>query len=549
MSQFLKSIKTRRGSAKTWNGAASHMSSGSDLLDYFSKCGTYSGRSEGEVSADMASIFSENKALAMKMVLYNRMITRKCNGFVDQTDLQKGQGRKDEFIKSVAWIEFNDPLLLYKNLWLIPEVGRWSDLWYDSPSTGFYYYVNEEKVYSLIKEGLSNEKHRALIAKYLPQIRSNSKVKNDRHRRLNKWARGLCSFLGWSERDYRKFKSNPDNQAHQFQRDMCSNRWNELNFSNIPGKALFQLTNKTGKDKKTPIARHNLDKKYLQWIKKQPVAKFTGYPFELYKAARGESVGWSWSKPNRTAIQTHTLNKQFDGLIKKAQEDGGSLLDRGVLCAIDTSSSMTSRVQGNTTALDVCCGLGIYFSKLLKGRFKDHVIGFSDRSNLVQLKGNFCDRVDQLTINTYMGSTNFQSVIDEIVRVRKTEPSIPIEEFPEVLLVVSDMQFNPSGGYSWNYRRDRGQELTNYETAKKKLAAVGLPEMTIIWWHVNGDAKDVPSTMNDAGTVLISGFDGAIINAVLSTEDVVENGVRRKPTPQEVMLTALDQSILNAIEV
>ena len=40
-----------------------------------------------------------------------------------------------------------------------------------------------------------------------------------------------------------------------------------------------------------------------------------------------------------------------------------------------------------------------------------------------------------------MGSTNFQSVVDEIVRIRKSNPNIPLEDYPSTLLVVSDMQF------------------------------------------------------------------------------------------------------------
>ena len=544
---------TRKMSQKntcTWNGAVSNSTSGSSLLDYFAKCGSYRGRTCEEVNADVASIMGEDKLTALKIVFYNRMITRKVKGFNNETEtVQKGQGQKDEFIKSLAWLENNYPDVLYDNLWLVPLVGTWKDLWYDSAATGFYYYLNAKKVYALVKAGLKSEYHRGLLAKQLPKIRSRKHVKNHRHMRLNAWARGLCEYLGWSEAQYRKFKSAPEHSAHMWQRQMCAGDWSELDFNLIPGKALFALLSQKGKDKKNAIERHNLEQKYLEWIKKQPVAKFTGYPYELYKAARGR----------RTPIQRHTFNAQFEGLIKKAKDSTNpELLKKGVLCALDTSGSMEgcygmNGLPDGLAPIDICVGLGLYFSSLLEGAFKDHVIMFDNTSHFLELRGEFCDKVDQIPANA-MGGTNFQSVIDEIVRVRKQNPEIPVSDFPEVLLVVSDMQFNPASDGGWYNRRTTGHDSeTNYEVAMRKLRNVGLPDMTIIWWQVDGRfTGDVPSTMTDPGTVLISGFDGAIVTAILGgMEEVVDEktGEKRKRTPDEMMQLALDQEILNKIKV
>jgi hypothetical protein len=58
--------------------------------------------------------------------------------------------------------------------------------------------------------------------------------------------------------------------------------------------------------------------------------------------------------------------------------------------------------------------------------------------------------------------------------------------------------------------------------------------------------------MFDPGTVLISGFDGAIITTLLGgMEEVVDKvtGEKRKRTPDEMMELALDQEILNKIKV
>ena len=546
MNQFTKKLGQKN--TVTWNGAISNSTSGSSTLDYFAKCGSYRGRPCEAVNADMASIFGADPLMAMKITLYNRMITRKVKGFANVCDnVQKGQGQKDEFIKSLAWLENNRPDFLYDNLWLIPLVGCWKDLWYDSAATGFHYYINQDQVFKLIKSGMKSEYHRALLAKYLPKIRSRKSVKNDRHVRMNEFARKLCSYLKMSEAEYRKFKSNPEYCAHLYQRQMCSGEWTDIDFNMIPGKALFNILSRKGKDKKNVIERHDLEAKYLEWIKKQPVAKFTGYVYELYVAAKG----------HRTPMQKFTYDKQFYGLIDKARESvPAELLNKGVLCALDTSGSMDSSYgmggiqDAKIAPIDVAVGLGIYFATLLEGAFHNHVIMFDNKSRFLKLQGeSFCEKADQIPANA-MGGTNFQSVIDEIVRVRKQNPEIPVSDFPEVLLVVSDMQFNPAG--DWRYRSGH-DEKTNYEVAMKKLAAVGLPPITIIWWQVNGQyTGDVPSTMFDPGTVLISGFDGAIITTLLGgMEEVVDKvtGEKRKRTPDEMMELALDQEILNKIKV
>lgn len=152
---------------------------------------------------------------------------------------------------------------------------------------------------------MQNDDERPLVAKFLPKIRSSSNTKTDRHKRLNAWARGLCKYLGWTEKQYRQFKASPENTAHDFQRKMCSNEWNALEFNKIPGKALFKLVSREA------IKKHGLEAKYLAWLAKQPVAKFTGYPYELLRSARIAN----------SKVQEHTYNGQFKGLIETAKKN------------------------------------------------------------------------------------------------------------------------------------------------------------------------------------------------------------------------------------
>lgn len=537
---FLTAV--RQHDTYTENGAVSHSTTGDALLDYFAKAGTFRGRDLEAVYADVSRIWAESPKIALQVIFYLRMITRKTHGLAGgQTEtVQKGQGIRDEYRKAIGWIAKFHPDIMAQNLWLMPIVGCWKDLWH----ADLIDVLDREQVYALIAAGAADKYNRELLAKYLPKIRSKRNTHNDRHRQLNAFARGLCRHLRQSEKKYRQFKAS--GESHGFQRAMSRGLWDKLDFARIPGKALFQLVNSKGRDdKKTVLERHGLEARYLAWLETQPVAKFTGYPYELMGAV----------EPGLSVAQKFTIDKQFAGLLKLASEDGA--IEGNVWCAMDTSGSMGQAVTTDVTAYDICVSLGIYFSALNEGVFKDHVIMFDAVSRHLKLAGTFSDKVSQIRqTTTAWGNTNFQSVIDEIVRIRTTRPEIPTEDFPETILVVSDMQFDPSRDPAQRfYHRespiDPARSQTNYETAMAKLAAVGLPNVRIIWWWVTGRSADFPSTIADEGVTMIGGFDGAVVSLLLGGEQTIrdESGKVRQLNAHENMLKTLNQELLLQVKV
>lgn len=539
---FLRAVS--RYDFLTENGALSHSSSGSALVDYFAKCGTYRDRDENEVFTDIARIWEDSPLIALMIIFYMRTVTRQTKGLFASETVQKGMGAKDEFRKAIKWLAVHQPETLYANLWLIPVVGAWGDLWHDDLRD----VLDQQQVFALIKRGLEDEASRALIAKFLPRIRSIGQTYNERHRARNKWAYALCDELGWQTRDYRKFKSAPAHTAHQFQRDMSQGRWDQIDFNKLPGRALFKLASKRGReDKLTILERHKQVERYVAWLEKQPTAKFTGYVYELFIAATSAKVGLA---------EKMTFDKQFGGLLELAKADRGGI-DGNIWCALDTSGSMTMPVVEGISAYDICVSLGIYFSSLNEGAFKDNVVMFDNTSRTLQLSGTFTDKVNQIKkASVAWGGTNFQSVIDLMVQVRKKNPKIPVEDFPQTLLVVSDMQFNPVDGNT----------ETNYERAMEKLAEVGLPKINIVWWWVTGRGQDFPSTIDQEGVTMIGGFDGSIIELILGGNDEAEAEVeaevagaeeaeateaptKTKRTAYDNMLLALDQEVLKQLRV
>ena len=344
-------------------------------------------------------------------------------------------------------------------------------------------------------------------------------------------AKEFCKWAGWTPRQYRQFKSS--GKAHEFQKFISTRQYDKLEWNKISGKALLNLCSSKFLD------NQNLSENYLSWISQTPVAKFNGYPYEL-----GEKLkNIVYSNNINSKITKMTVDSQFENLIKTGKENNGAIKGN-VWCALDTSGSMTTRISNNLTAFDVCISLGIYFSTLNEGAFHKNVIMFDNNSKVKQLTGTFSEMYhDIVTSNTAWGSTNFMSIISEIIRIRKSRPNIPLTDYPTTLLVVSDMQFDSCGSQ------------TNYERMKELLYSAFpkefVDDMKFVWWQVNGrNTKDVPATLDDGGCYFFSGFDGAVISLLLSGETVVnpETGERKTPTMQELIEIAMNQEVLQLLK-
>lgn len=539
MSRVLKQMTK---TTETWNGAISNSTTGfeklSTCLDYFFKAGTYVNRPQETVNVDMARIFADDEETALKILFGLRLITRKPKGDgVEIEDTQTGYGRRDEFYKGILWLHNYKPDLLYRNLHLIPVFGCWKDL-VQEPLIDV---LNRERVYTLVAENLDDQ----LLRKYLPQIRSKRQVRSERDRKRSEWAKGFCAHLGISPKEYRKLKSS--GAAHIWQKQMQRGQWEDIHFNGIPGKAMLLHTSRKGKDKQTVFERHGQVERLKDWVVKQKSVKFNGYPYELLTAA----------KKGTSVVQRIVYDKQFESVLEKM---AGHKLGN-VLPCLDISGSMGMTVLPNVSAMDICISMGISFSALNNGYFKDVVCGFSSECIISKLKGGFCDRVEFIQRDPEIqrvawGSTNFQGVIDLLVKIRQESPQIPVEEFPDTLLVISDMQFNPVSSYSYGGDgwATSKQAETNYEAARRKLNAVGLKDVRIIWWCVNGQTTDFPSNMDDKGVYMIGGFDPVNLKALMGLDSTkpekkdFDAQEKKEETPLDGMKNFLGQPIFDLIK-
>lgn len=513
----------------TENGSKTYVSTGSYLIDQFGSAGNYRGRDYNDVARDQSLIWDENSHLALRFPFYLRMITRKVKVNDEKTTevSQKGLGARDEAFKRLLWISSHHSDVFEKNLWMLPLVGSWKDLWmlmFMDEMLGLNS-INHKHVFDVMANGFKVENQIDLIKKYMPRIKSSSKCTTDWTKITNKLAKEFASYMNWSIKDYNHFKTSGN--AHTFQKMICAKTFDKINWNAIPGRALSLLVH--GKF----LTNHALIDSYAKWLDKQPVAKFTGYVYELGKQFQ----------LNLPLHQKMTIDKQFDGLIKTAKDGTDGILGN-VWVACDTSGSMTAPTSAGVSAYQVCVSLGIFFSTLNEGAFHKNIIMFDNESRVKQLTGSFTEMYRDITTSiTAWGGTNFNSIVEEIVRIRTEHPDIPLEDYPTTLLVVSDMEFNGNS------------HTTNYEHCKARLAEVFPKEWVdnfkFIWWDCTSRAVNFPTTMDDGGTYFFSGFDGSIVTMLLGGDGIkdADGNVTKTPSMEEMLEAALHQEILEMLEL
>jgi hypothetical protein len=86
----------------------------------------------------------------------------------------------------------------------------------------------------------------------------------------------------------------------------------------------------------------------------------------------------------------------------------------------------------------------------------------------------------------------------------------------------------------------------------KKLHSVGLGDMRIIWWYVNGQGTDFPVQMNEKGMYLIGGFDPNNLKSLMGLSKERKDFVaqeRKQETPLDGMMNFLSQPIFGLLQV
>lgn len=538
---FLNAAKNVAAKTLSGNGAMKYSETSDDFVNQFAAISGYKQpRSFADISRDMAILYAKNPLLCVCFVFYIRIITRIVSLFDGtKTKLaQRGAGLKHEGIMRMMWLHIYYPHSFWKNIPLFISIGSWKDIFtmlsYDLQYNGWKdRKLDWEKFGQLLLAGFSNENTVNLLKKYMPQIRANSKCKTLEAQADNVIAKWLCSLLyggkdtSWSYKQYRKQKSS--GTAHTWQQLISQGKHNLINFNTIHGRALSLLV--TSKY----LKNQGLTEEYAKWIAAKPVAKFTGYVYELAK-----NITYGMQK-----YQIDTINKQYNMLLETCGN-----LNSNLIVVKDTSGSMDSKAHGtNVSSYTIAKSLSIFLGNVLKGPFHNHYIDFSTTSILREIKGsNF---VEHWTTEQRIQSANTDFMtVAHLFASLKFKKSVNEEDFPKGIVCISDGEFDNAKPF----------KDTNINAFRKVLLQAGFSQsyvknFTFVFWDIHNEFYTRYSgkrtvkfeTYNiEDGVFYFSGFDPSVM-AFLTNQSSSD-----KPAPKnarDLFDAAMSQEIMQMIEL
>jgi hypothetical protein len=272
---------------------------------------------------------------------------------------------------------------------------------------------------------------------------------------------------------------------------MCANDWDNINFSHVPSVAARQY--KKAFNRHTPAFAEYVAK----LVAKDPTVKVNAsaiYPHDVLKGIAHSYVKFDKSETDHVIAQWDALPNYVG--------------DASILPIVDVSGSMTCPAGKNTQVrcLDVAVSLGLYLADKNKGVFKDTFLTFSSKPELVTLKGNIVQKVEQMSKSNWDMSTDLHAAMSKILDVA-VKGNVPASDMPAMLLILSDMQFNYCARF----------DDTAMQMIERKFADAGYTVPQVVFWNLNS-SDNVPVKADKSGAALVSGFSPSIMTALLSAD-------------------------------
>lgn len=447
---FKNAVLNTSVEARTWNGMKALKSTLSNTTDLFFKIGASRGK---DISKQFEKAYHEDRELALRVAQWAR-------------DVRGGAGERELYRKTLKFLEKNykHELLNTRILRNTAEIGRWDDL------LVFEDAEVKSVAYDLIREAL--DAGNGLCAKWMP--------------RKGAQAAELREHFGWSPKFYRKRLVE---LTKVVETQMCAKEWDGINFSHVPSLAMSRYSKAFGKNAPDHFTA------YKEALKKgdPKVAKVNAgavYPYDIVKNVRhGDSA---------------LADEQWKAL-------PNYIGDAMVLPLVDVSGSMTSPIGGKyvigaTTCLDVAVSLGLYCADKNTGPFKDLFLTFSTTPKFEHVKGTLSQKIRQMERSHWAMSTNLHGAFSEILRVA-VQNKVTAEDMPQVLLIMSDMQFNQCTRFD-----DSAMQMI-----RRKYEDAGYAVPAVVFWNLNA-ADNVPVRFDEKGVALVSGFSPAIMKSVLAAD-------------------------------
>ena len=452
----------------------------------FATIGSMRNRSEDEIIKKFELAFQEDPLGAMRCLFYARDIRG------------NGLGERRVFRVILPYIANKHLKELENNIFLIPEYGRFDDLYYLIGTEA------EEIVWELIKEQLTEDqksmienKPCSLLAKWLKKADASS----PNTRKLGIYT---AKKLGMSVYDYKRLCVKLRKYIDVVEQRMSANEWDTINYPAVPSRAMMNY--------RKAFARHDEERfnEYLNKVQsgEQKINSATLYPYDIV-----EKILYHHEDSKVLEAQWDNLPNYVDG-------------DVNAVVMADVSGSMSGRPMATSI------GLAMYFAERNKGAYHNLFMTFSGNPQFVELKGNtITEKIKFISRANWQMNTDLEAALLKILDVA-IENHCSQEEMPKSLIIISDMEIDCC--------TNQKHRENFYDYVSRVYEERGYKIPNVVFWNVNSRHDVFLADKNRKGVQLISGQSASTFKNLIGCVD---------KTPVEMMYEVLNSERYQAIQI
>lgn len=482
-------------SCRTENGALSFPTTDDARLDLFFKT------VRGINVTDLYQLIEKSWEISKRDTLRTMFYVRDCRG---------GKGEKKIFWHFMIWLWDNHREYFINNMHCVPHYGSFKDLKRIMES-----HDEDGSLMCVARTAVGGALSKTVISFWCDVIKKDTESMDSGNpiSLAAKWIpiqdTRFCKEMGLTHKNFRKAIRALRDKLDIVECKMSANEWEKITFERVCSLSM---------------------KKYSSSFKKHCEERFSEYLKSVKKGEKKMNVSQLYpsdisrellNEPTAASCDEETLNIAWEQLLLKTRKN----LSSKFLCVVDTSGSM------NGMPLQVAVSLGLFLSELYpESTFYRKFITFSNSPKLQTAEGNTLkERIMNISKSEWSMNTDLQKVFDLVLSSSKPE------DHPDVLIILSDMQFDEAvkenRSQCWGIQEEENEkkeELTNLAAIEEKYKKAGIKRPKLIFWNLREGTVDFPANTSTPNCALVSGYSPSILETLLDTGDITPMNVFRR---------------------
>lgn len=465
---FAEAITNETKWTTTLNGALALNTTSNKLLDFFGVVGALRNSNDNRIFGLFEEAYKQDPLFATKILFYAR-------------DIREGAGERSTFRKLLNYCANYHPEAVANNITLIPEYGRYDDLYelIGTPLESIMWRYMKTRFTSDL-DLMAQGQPVSLLAKWIKSADASShKTKKLGILTANKLGIPVYDF----KRKYKALRKYIDVTECK----MSTNRWSEIDYSSVPSRCMAL--------NKSVFENHDRER-FAEFGKKAAkgevkINSSTLFPYDIM-----EKILYNFYPCRRnklTSADLDILNAQWSQLPDYVE-------DANAIVMADTSGSMYGRPLASSV------GLAVYFAQRNKGAYHNLWMSFSKKPKFHEIRGSRLEQiVENMNMGDWMMNTDLEAAFEAILDVAKAN-NVSKNEMPKSLIIISDMEIDVCTNDNWTF----------YDEMYNRFIECGYDMPNIVFWNVNSWSDVFHADHKRKGVQLVSGNSVNIFKNLMS---------------------------------